>query len=110
MSKAENIYDIDLEEGTMEDESFADHKDRIEDLEEIVERHANAMARYGLDFADNHIVVVDRALAVSGSARKPSNASKRGVVTKRQKPGAERRRGRGGKEGSAPSPTCSSNG
>jgi hypothetical protein len=66
VSKAEDIYDIDLEEGTIDGESFADHKERIDYLEEVVERHANAMARYGLDFADYHIVVVDRDRAVKG--------------------------------------------
>jgi hypothetical protein len=64
MDEGDQIYDIDLEEGTIDGESFADHKDRIDDLEETVERHANAMARYGLDFADYHIIVVDRARAV----------------------------------------------
>lgn len=65
MSKADKIYDIDLEEGTIDGEDFADHKDHVEGLEAIVERHARTMAAYGLDYTDTDLlVVVDRDLAV----------------------------------------------
>ena len=65
VSKADKIYDIDLEEGTIDGEDFADHKDHVEGLEAIVERHARTMAAYGLDYTDTDLlVVVDRDLAV----------------------------------------------